>query len=102
VFCAAFFPFPPQMAGKWTKCKQESESLDDACNALHLNFIMKRAVSFVNTMEVEVTDLEFRMSLMSAIPWFKIHENYPWDGSERQHRRRDFRAGKACDIRQGK
>lgn len=88
-------PDAHKLQGKWLKCAEESESLDDAMRAMHLNFIMKRAVNFVNKMELEVTDHDFKLSLSSAIPWFKIRETYPWDASPRHHRRRDFRPGQS-------
>jgi len=82
-----------KLAGRWAKVRDESDSLDEACAALRLNFIMRKAIDTVNTLELGVTDGEVCLKLVSMVSWFKVKESFPWDGSARTHRRRDFRSG---------
>uniref|UniRef100_A0A7S0WPY6 Uncharacterized protein n=1 Tax=Pyramimonas obovata TaxID=1411642 RepID=A0A7S0WPY6_9CHLO len=88
-------PQAAQMAGRWVKARAESQSMDAACDLIHMNFVMKRAVCLISGLHIEATPTEFKLVVTSVVPWFKITETYPWDGSEVQFRRRDFRKGTA-------
>ena len=71
-------PGPPpeleRMNGLWIKSAHESSSMDAVCDAMHLNFFMKRAINLVNRLEIIATDQHVQMNLSSAIPWFKVRE----------------------------
>lgn len=65
------------------------------CDLVHMNFLTKRAVNLINGCHIEISPTHFTLIVTSVIPWFKITESYPLDGSEVEQRRRDLRGGGA-------
>lgn len=43
-------------------------------------------------------DNKFKLAVFSIIPWFKVHEEYPMDGSPRKYKRRDLRKGMGREV----
>lgn len=58
--------------GVWRKDRAASEPMDAAMDLVALNPIVRRAVRLVNGLELEISDTEFRMAVLCAIPWFKV------------------------------
>jgi len=81
--------------GVWRKDRAASEPMDAAMDLVALNPIVRRAVRLVNGLELEISDTEFRMAVLCAIPWFKIREDYPLGGEPARHKRRDLRRGQS-------
>ena len=60
------------ISGIWRKDNKLSEPMDDMMNLVRLNPIIRRAVFLVNGLELHATNNEFKMSVLCAIPWFKV------------------------------
>lgn len=58
--------------GLWCKDNQASEPMGEAMDLVRLNPLIRRAVGLVNGLEIRVTPEEFSMSVLCAIPWFKV------------------------------
>lgn len=61
-----------RLNGVWRKDREASEPMDAAMNLVRLNPLVRRAVGLVNGLELEITDTEFHMAVLCAIPWFKV------------------------------
>jgi len=79
--------------GVWRKDGKLSEPMDSAMELVRLNPLIRRAVGLVNGLELEITDSEFKMAVLCAIPWFKVREHYPLTGEPVRQKRRDLRRG---------
>lgn len=83
-----------ELTGRWIKDKQASDSMDAVCDMMKLNSLLRAAINLIKGIDIEATPgVEFRFAVLSGVLWFKIRERYPLDGTEVQHRRRDFRGG---------
>ncbi|KAG1668775.1 hypothetical protein FOA52_006028 [Chlamydomonas sp. UWO 241] len=105
----------PRLAGVWLKDTVCSDSMDGACDAMHLHGIIRSAVRLVRGIELRpgaptstvgaggggdainpnhgrpVLDL----AVFSVLPWFKVRERYEVGGEPSFHARRDLRRGRA-------
>ncbi|KAL4441807.1 hypothetical protein ABPG77_003723 [Micractinium sp. CCAP 211/92] len=94
---AAAAAAPPQdLTGVWAKDKELSDSMEEACDVMRLNGLVRTAIRLIKGVEVQTRadSGEFVMSVLSGILWFKITERYALDGSAREFRRRDLRRGR--------
>ena len=41
------------LTGQWTKNKAASDDMQEACDALHLPWLLRKALGFLNTLEVQ-------------------------------------------------
>ncbi|KAK9808804.1 hypothetical protein WJX72_004024 [[Myrmecia] bisecta] len=64
----------------------------DACEAVALPWVLKKALAVLNTLEVEDSETHFK-TVIKAGGLMDVVERYPWDGAEVQHSRRDKRKG---------
>ncbi|KAL4856024.1 hypothetical protein ACK3TF_003464 [Chlorella vulgaris] len=82
------------LSGTWVKDRAASDSMEAACDAMHLGGIIRSAIRLIRGLEVRCNGQLFRMSVLSGILWFKVTESYPVNGQPAQWRRRDLRKGK--------
>lgn len=107
-----------ELSGQWHKDKSQSDSMQEACDAVQLKWVLRRALAILNTLEVcSVCTFSYHMhpccheqTLISAMvqiddnpEYFQTNikaggimdvvERYPWTGEEKQHSRRDKRPG---------
>jgi hypothetical protein len=80
------------LTGRWRKDGAASDSMDAACDAVALPWILRKAVGVVKVLELEDTPAHFRTRLKAG-GVLDIVETYPWDGSTVLHGRRDKRRG---------
>lgn len=80
------------LTGRWRKDASASDSMDAACDAVALPWILRKAVGVVKVLELEDTPSHFRTRLKAG-GVLDIVETYPWDGSTVLHGRRDKRRG---------
>ena len=80
------------LTGRWRKDKAASDSMDAACDAVALPWVLRKAVGVVKVLELEDTPVHFQTRLKAG-GILDIVETYPWDGSEVKHGRRDKRRG---------
>lgn len=64
-----------------------------ACDAVELNWVLRKAIGIIKVMEVEDTEGYFK-TVLKAGGVLDVVEKYPWDGSKVVHSRRDKRFGK--------
>ena len=50
------------VSGKWKKDKSRSDSMQEACDVVKLNYILRKGLKIVNTLEVRAA-LQHRLSL---------------------------------------
>ncbi|GFR41900.1 hypothetical protein Agub_g2690 [Astrephomene gubernaculifera] len=84
-----------RLTGVWVKDPSRSDPLDEAMDAMQLGGLTRTAVRLVRGLELDVRGgSRFELAVFSVVPWFKVRERYPLDGSEVQCGRRDLRRGK--------
>ena len=66
--------------------------MQEACDAVELAWILRKAISLIKTMEVEDSP-EYFKTVLKAGGLLDVVERYPWHGGEVLHGRRDKRAG---------
>lgn len=49
-----------------------SDRMDEACDAMRLNGLVRSAIRLVRGVEIAVRDGEFKFAVCSVIPWFKV------------------------------
>lgn len=92
---AAFLGPPPTgLTGRWRKDKAASDSMDAACDAVALPWVLRKAVGVVKILELEDSPAHFRTRLKAG-GILDIVETYPWapGAAEVVHGRRDKRRG---------
>ncbi|KAL4434008.1 hypothetical protein ABPG75_000449 [Micractinium tetrahymenae] len=84
------------LTGVWTKDKELSDSMEEACDAMRLNGLVRTAIRLIKGLELRADPAsgQFVMSVLSGILWFKITERYTLDGTPSEFRRRDLRRGR--------
>ena len=45
---------PPSLTGRWRKCKASSDSMEPACDAVALPWVLRRAIAVLNLLEVRL------------------------------------------------
>ncbi|KAK3247551.1 hypothetical protein CYMTET_42956 [Cymbomonas tetramitiformis] len=85
-----------KLVGRWVKDQAQSDRMDEAASLMQLNWVTRKAVRLINGLEIAISEDVFTLTVLSVIPWFKVVESYPMNGSEKKHRRRDLRLG---DVR---
>lgn len=81
------------VTGTWVKDRSKSSSMDDACDAVELPFIYRKAIPFLNRLVLVDDEQHFR-TVLKAGGLLDVEEEYPWTGDEVAHHRRDKRRGK--------
>lgn len=84
----------PRYTGRWVKDERESSDMDFPCKQMELTWVTRRAINLISRAETSLADGQFTFALRSAVPWFKLAETIPTDGTEALCRRRDLRQGK--------
>lgn len=91
-------------------CAQDgpaSDSMDAACDAMHLNGLVRKAIGFIRGMDVklsapapaaaanspELSASHFEMAIFSVLPLLKVREKFALCGEPAQFNRRDMRSG---------
>ncbi|KAL3146264.1 hypothetical protein ABBQ32_002965 [Trebouxia sp. C0010 RCD-2024] len=81
-----------ELSGRWQKDKSQSDSMQKACDVVQLKWVLRRALAVLNTLEIEDTP-DYLRTVIKAGGIMDVVEQYPWNGQERQHSRRDKRGG---------
>ena len=85
---------PPFVQGRWLKDRDASDSMDAACDIVHMNYLVRQGIRLVKGMAFQVTHGQFYLQVFSEVPVLKIRERYPLvPGEVAQNRRRDMRLG---------
>ena len=80
--------------GEWLRDRAASDPMDDACDAIHLNGLLRKALVLINGLSISFEGDDMRLSLTSVIPFYRITEVYTTDGhTVTRCRRRDLRPG---------
>lgn len=82
----------PALTGRWKKCKEASDPMDEACDMVALPWVYRKAIGVLNNLEVEDTEQHFRTNLKAG-GIMDVIEQYPWSGDKVVHPRRDKRRG---------
>eukprot|EP00890_Picochlorum_soloecismus_P002533 jgi/Picsp_1/3280/NSC_06120-R1_predicted protein [Chlamydomonas reinhardtii] len=82
------------LTGKWRKNKNKSDCMREACDMVELPFVFRKALAFLNVLEIQ-DDGEYFRTILKAGGIMDVVEVYPWkDCKPVVHRRRDKRRGK--------
>eukprot|EP00854_Cymbomonas_tetramitiformis_P007161 gene7161-8539_t len=57
--------------------------MDEAASLMQLNWVTRKAVRLINGLEIAISEDVFTLTVLSVIPWFKVVESYPMNGSEK-------------------
>lgn len=88
--------------GNWLKNKDQSDSMDAVCDLMNMHAVIRLAINLIKGVDLSIvpsdtsplSHMDFRLSVLSGILWFKINENFPLNAAEEvRHSRRDFRRG---------
>lgn len=66
--------------------------MNQACEAVALSWVLRKALNVLSTLEVEDTADSFTTRIKAG-GVMDVVEQYPWTGEEKQHKRRDKRKG---------
>jgi len=80
-------------SGLWKKDTVLSDPMDGACDAVELNWVLRRALGLLNYMEINDTDESFGTTVKAG-GVMDVVERYPKSGEAVVHSRRDKRRGK--------
>lgn len=81
------------LTGKWRKNKDKSDCMREACDMVELPFLFRKALAFLNVLEIQ-DDGEYFRTILKADGIMDVVEEYPWkDSKPVVHRRRDKRKG---------
>lgn len=81
------------LTGKWRKNKNKSDCMREACDMVELPFVFRKALAFLNVLEIQ-DDGEYFRTVLKAGGIMDVVEEYPWgDSKPVVHRRRDKRKG---------
>lgn len=79
-------------AGGWRKDSEASDPMDEACDVVELGWVLRRAIGFLNYMEVVDTPEKFGTTIKAG-GVLDVVERYPKTGDSVSHSRRDKRRG---------
>ena len=85
--------FLARLEGTFVRNNRKSDALDEICDLLRMNWLVRKAVLLVRGIEITTSPDEIKFDIFSVIPWFRVTETYPLNGDPRQHKRRDLRGG---------
>lgn len=80
------------VSGTWAKDRGRSSSMDEACDLVSLPFVYRKAIGFLNRL-VLVDDEGIFRTVLKAGGVLDVEEEYPWNGDNVVHKRRDKRRG---------
>ena len=83
----------PTFTGVWKKDRDVSDSMHEACELMALPWILRQALTVLNTLQLEENDETFT-TIVKAGGLLDLVETYPWTGEQVRLPRRDKRRGK--------
>jgi hypothetical protein len=84
----------PSYTGYWRKDSEASDSMNEAMDLIHLNWIIRAAVNVITGLDLRLTAEAFTFVVTSRLK-LNVREVYPTSGEGRRHMRRDMRGGGA-------
>jgi hypothetical protein len=84
----------PSYTGFWRKDCEASDSMNEAMDLIHLNWIVRAAVNVITGLDLQLSAESFTFVVTSRLK-LNVREVYPTNGEGRRHLRRDMRGGGA-------
>ena len=91
---AAIAELGPIYSGFWRKDSEASDSMNEAMDLIHLNWLIRAAVNVITGLDLQLTADAFTFVVTSKLK-LNVREVYPTSGEGRRHMRRDMRGGGA-------
>lgn len=86
------FRTPASLTGIWKKDRDASDGMKEACDLVALSFILRRAITLLNTFAIEDSSTHFKTTIKAG-GVLDVRESYPKTGEIVLHSRRDKRSG---------
>eukprot|EP00775_Hariotina_reticulata_P009317 gene9316-9482_t len=74
--------------------QQNSSGYEASLDVLGLSGLQKVTARLIEGLEIQQTSTKFTVSFLTVVPFFKVTEQVPLDGSSSQQGRRDLRSGR--------
>lgn len=87
--------FVELFVGNWRKDLSRCDSMDLACQAVKLSWLLRHAVKHMNFLTIGLKDRFIEFSTVSRGRLVNVKECYPLDGTTVVQKRRDQRSGEA-------
>ncbi|KAK9864616.1 hypothetical protein WJX84_001903 [Apatococcus fuscideae] len=93
---------PLTLTGRWKKDSSRSDKMDKGMDLIQLGWALRKGMVMVTALLIEDTPDHFA-TLVEALGFFKVREQYPWTGEMTHQKRRDMREGQTTgNVTRGK